>query len=123
MNLYLERAAFLSPITLRVGMPELGADLEGTGGIALLILGICFPIKGCFCACPVLRGEIGEDLLSLRPMGIVDSAGAFRVECVLLGLGGRVVNGSSRKGDSAHRAGGTARAINRVANSSDFVFI
>ncbi len=92
MNLYFQRAAFLSPISLRIRMPELGADLEGTRGIALLILGICLPIEGCFRARSMLRREIGEDLLRLRPMSIVNGARAFRVERIFLRLGGCVVS-------------------------------
>ena len=61
MNLDFQRAAFLDPISLRIRMPELGADLEGTGGIALFILGIGFPIESCFRARAMLRGEIMED--------------------------------------------------------------
>ena len=65
-------------------MPELGADLEGTGGIALFILGIGFPIERCFRAGAMLRGEVTEDGPRLGPMGIVDGARAFRVERVFL---------------------------------------
>ena len=92
MNLDFQCAAFLSPISLAVRMLELGADLESTGGIALLIFGICFPIQGCFRPCSMLRGEIREDLLRLSPMGIVDGPRTFRVERLFLRLSGCVVN-------------------------------
>ncbi len=62
----------------------MSAGLEGTGGLAFLVLGVGLPVEGAFCTVAVLLSYLAEDLACIGPSALIDGFGAVRIETAVL---------------------------------------